>query len=122
MKNKKTLILVALMVSAVIDGIAHQLVSPNQPFAQVDIVFMFAGVILVFAWYRLDSNQHGYKRSPFLNVAVVAIAALALPYYFFQSRGFRGGLVETALFVGSAVLYSVLQYAGIYAVYFASKS
>lgn len=122
MKNPKAAIFIAVMLSALVNGVARQLMSPNQPFAEIDIIFMLASAFLIFAWYRIDSNQYGYKRSPFLNVAVVAIAALALPYYFFRSRGFRGGLAATALFLGSGVLYSLLQNAGVYAVYYARKS
>lgn len=122
MRNPKSIVLLVVMLSALVNGVVHQVMSPTQPFPPIDMLFLFAGAILIFAWYRLDSNEHGYKRSPFLNVAIVAFAALALPYYFFRSRGFRGGLVATLLFVGSVVLYSLLQYAGVCAVYFASKS
>jgi hypothetical protein len=122
MKNPKLLVLGLLLASAVLGGVARQIIAPGKPFAQVDIFFILAGAILVFTWFRIDANQRNFKRSPILNVAVVALAAVALPYYFFRTRGFVGGLAATAGFIGIAILFSAIQYAGSYAVYLATQS
>lgn len=47
-----------------------------------EIVFSF----LSFYWYRLDSDERRYRRSKPLNVGVIAVAAVALPYYLVRSR------------------------------------
>ena len=70
------------------------------------------GVFLVFLWYRFDTDAMNYRRSPLLNVAVVALALVALPYYFFRSRGFTRGLLASAMFLLVFAAYSLLQMAG----------
>lgn len=44
------------------------------------------GSLLIFAWYWADSTSRSYRRSPLLNVAMVAIGFLAVPYYLLRSR------------------------------------
>ena len=46
----------------------------------------FIGVALIFAWYYIDSTLHSYKRTKLLNIGVVAIAVIAVPYYLVRSR------------------------------------
>jgi formate hydrogenlyase subunit 4 len=70
--------------------------------------------LLIFGWYRIDSSQRGYRRSPWLNVGVVLLALVALPVYFFRSRGAKGGLTATAIFLAGIIGYSVLGLAGQY--------
>jgi CDP-diglyceride synthetase len=41
---------------------------------------------LIFWWYWADSTSRSYRRSPLLNVAVVAVAFVAVPYYLVRSR------------------------------------
>ena len=41
---------------------------------------------LTFWWFWLDSEAHAYKRSPFLNVGMIAIGLIAVPYYLLRSR------------------------------------
>lgn len=42
--------------------------------------------LMIFAWYYFDSKLHQFKRSKWLNIAVVGLAFLAVPYYVFRSR------------------------------------
>jgi apolipoprotein N-acyltransferase len=46
------------------------------------LIFSF----LCFCWYRLDSEQRQYRRTVLLNVGVIALAAVAIPYYVVRSR------------------------------------
>ncbi|MBP8267135.1 MAG: hypothetical protein KAX47_11330 [Zoogloea sp.] len=41
---------------------------------------------IVFAWYHFDSNARGYPRSRWLNISMVMVSLLALPYYLIRSR------------------------------------
>ena len=41
---------------------------------------------IVFAWYHSDSNARGYPRSRWLNISMVMVSLLALPYYLIRSR------------------------------------
>jgi hypothetical protein len=49
--------------------------------------------VLIFAWYYFDARARSYRRSPALNVLVVAFAIVAVPYYLVRSRekGQRAG-------------------------------
>lgn len=78
---------------------------------------MLSGAFLIFAWYRIDSEQRSYKRSTWLNICVVALAIFAMPYYFFRSRGVRGGLVASGVFLLAFVGSIFLTGAGHFAVY-----
>jgi peptidoglycan/LPS O-acetylase OafA/YrhL len=67
--------------------------------------------VLVFLWYRLDSNARGYRRTPLLNVGVIGLAFVAMPYYLVRSRpsGERGrALLRLAGFVLLMLLSATL--------------
>ena len=74
---------------------------------------------LVFAWYFLDSESHKHLRSKWLNIGVVALAFVAVPYYLLRSRpkGKKGvallRCIGFVIFIGifnvvGATLYSVV--------------
>jgi len=100
MSDKTTVLLLiatlSLVSGAVGGAFATGIVSASiaQP---LQIVLVLLSTLLVFAWYRLDSDARGYRRSLMLNAGVIGMSALALPYYFFRSRGFKGGLLATVL-------------------------
>lgn len=68
------------------------------------LVFSF----LCFYWYRLDSERRGFRRSRWLNVGVVMLAIVAVPYYLTRSRaqGEKGrallGLAGFVVLLGGA--------------------
>lgn len=119
---KKNSILVALAVVAFLNGATSQYLEPGVAFSRADIWYMFIAVSLSFGWYYLDSQQIGYQRSKWLNVGIIGIGVLALPYYFFRSRGFTKGFLCTVLFIMFAVAWSALQMGGAYAVYYGIQS
>jgi hypothetical protein len=41
---------------------------------------------LSFYWYRLDSEVRQYRRSRWLNVGIVMLGIVAVPYYLVRSR------------------------------------
>lgn len=120
--SQKNAVLVALAAVALISGVANQYFYPGRPFPPTTLWFLAAGALLIFAWYCFDARQIGYHRSPWLDVAVVAVAFVALPYYFFRSRGARKGLVATILFVLAGIAYSALTILGQYAAHVALQS
>lgn len=117
MRSPKNLVLLVFLLLGFLSGIARQLIAPGQPLSAVDVAVMLLGLLFIFAWYRLDSDQHSYRRSAALNVAVIAITIFALPYYFFRSRGFFRGLLATVLFIATGIAYSALQVGGEYVAY-----
>lgn len=42
--------------------------------------------LLCFWWYWLDAGVRRYRRTPLLNVAVIGIAVIAIPWYVIRSR------------------------------------
>jgi hypothetical protein len=122
MKNPKLIILALLMLAAFADGVSHQLTTPGDAFGPSDIVFAMIATLLIFIWYRLDSDEKSYRRTPFLSVSVVAVSVLAFPYYLYKSRGFCRGSVAVGLFLVCCAGYLVLQTAGQYAAYYAWQS
>lgn len=40
---------------------------------------------VIFAWYYLDSEARSFPRSKWLNIAVVGVALVAIPYYVARS-------------------------------------
>ena len=67
-------------MSAYLDS--HGIREPNWSVVSTSIGFS----LLVFWWYWVDSTLRSYRRSPLLNVAVVAVSFVAIPYYLLRSR------------------------------------
>ncbi|MGY0653075.1 hypothetical protein ACW7GZ_14690 [Luteimonas sp. A537] len=109
----QTIAVVLFGVLSFATGAVGQLMYPGLDLSPVDLWTMPVFLLLVFWWYRLDTTQLGYRRTPWLNVGVIAVAVLALPYYFFRSRGLKRGLLATiimlAVFIGSGLLTFVGQ-------------
>ncbi len=67
-----------------------------------------ASILLMFGWFMADSNEHNIERNIWLNIGVVAIGFIALPYYRFRYFGARRGAVfigwVIAAFVGTGIL------------------
>ena len=108
----------AFMVASFLAGAIGQYVYPGQLMPASDLWLMPLFVFLIFAWYRLDSEKRGYPRTKWLNIAIVAIALLALPYYLIRSRGWKRGLVATAIMLLYLVISGIAGAAGQYAVYY----
>ena len=120
--GKKSIILVALGLITFLQGVIGQYFYPGQLLPATDLWLLPVGIFLLFWWFVLDSKQRNYRRSPFLNVGVILFALLALPYYFFRSRGFKRGLIATGLFAVALVASSYLSTAGRYVAYYGLQS
>jgi amino acid permease len=83
-KTQVLALLVALtLVFGVVDARETTLGVQSNGWAVLStLLFSF----LCFCWYRLDSDAHRYRRTPLLNVGIVMIAILAVPYYIVRSR------------------------------------
>ena len=110
--SPKNWVLIALAAASLMSGAIDQYFYPGREFPPTAVAFMVVGVFLIFLWYRMDSNQIGYRRSPWLNVGVIALAIVALPYYFFRSRGAKRGAIATGLFLLVYIASSVLVMTG----------
>jgi len=122
MLGPKHLAVALFLLIAFLSGLARQYFSPGQLLSKVDLPFLLIGLFLIFFWFRLDSDQLGYRRTPVLSVMVLALTVVALPYYFLRSRGFLRGSIATALSLVVAVAYSMLQAGGEWAIYYGLQS
>ena len=109
--SKEQLCFWALFV-AVFDGVAREWFAPGQFLYAGDVVMLFLLGSIVYRWYDLDARDHAYTRPRTLDVAVIIVGALALPYYFLQTRGQRRGLIAAAYLGLVCALYWLLQSAG----------
>ena len=116
--RRKNVILLVLALISFLAGAVNQYFYPGVDFPKSDIPFIFLSLFLLFYWYHLDAIQHSYRRSVFLNISVILIAALAMPYYLFRSRGFKKGFIATIGFFALIVLFSYITVGGQYATYY----
>jgi FAD/FMN-containing dehydrogenase len=58
------------------------------------LLFLHAALsaILIFLWFRQDAHERGYQASIALQFFMLVLSVLALPWYFFRSRGGWGGV------------------------------
>ena len=119
---KKTLVLFGLFLTKFLEGALDQHFYPENPFNPVVLAATFVVLTAVFAWFRLDAIERSFHRSARLNIAVVGLALVAIPYYLFKSRGGQRGAAATAIFLLLVVACGAVQYAGAYAAYFAAQT
>lgn len=116
--SSKAWVLISLAIASFLSGVIDQYFYPGQEWPPTAVGFTVIGILLVFIWYRLDSEQMNYRRSPWLTAGVVALAILALPYYFFRSRGFGKGALATLAMLLGIIACNVLWIGGTYASYY----
>ncbi|UHQ18775.1 hypothetical protein LVB87_11340 [Lysobacter sp. KIS68-7] len=114
----KNIVWLALAVVSFLSGMADQYFYPGIPYPPTIIVATIACLLLLFAWYRIDAEQRGYRRSRLLDIGVILLAIVALPYYFFRSRGAKGGLLATGALIAAWIGSSMLVFAGSVATYY----
>ena len=94
------------------DGAAAYFLSPGQMFPPSSFVISIAALLVIFMWYRADSEIRAFRRTPLLSMGVVGLPIVAIPYYLFRTRGFRHGALATLVVVLVAIGYSALGYLG----------
>jgi hypothetical protein len=55
------------------------------------LVLGWIWVFLVYLGYRFDAEERGFQRTPWMNVAMIAVNWIAVPYYLLRSRGLEQG-------------------------------
>ena len=96
-----------LIAASAISGVIYALGLPPRTEQPIDIAFGIAISCVIFLWYCADAHERNYRRSVLLNVCVVFLYVVALPYYFFRSRGLRGGFAA----VSKSFLFVILMWA-----------
>lgn len=101
MNKRNAAFLSVLAAIAFFAGIIQQFaVRANAVLLQSGLPYGIFMLAMLFAWYKRDANERGYRRSMGLNIMVVALAIIALPYYLCRSRGFARGIAATFTFIG----------------------
>lgn len=115
MKPNRVLILL-LVYMAALSGMASYLDAHHiaEPAWSV-MVTSIAGSLLVFWWYWADSTSISYRRSPLLNIAMVAAGFLAAPFYLLRSRKEGQRLLALAKLIGFVLLMVVATVIGAFA-------
>jgi hypothetical protein len=111
MRNQSKVLIAALCVAFALGAVLSLARSPAQ-MEWLNGVSLLLSTFLTFAWYRYDSDARQYRRSYPLNVGVIALSLLALPYYLFRSRGLLSGLLALVLLLVLSIGLGALLFAG----------
>lgn len=68
-----------------------------EDYSRFDLAETFAGLALVYWWYHADKRSRGYAAGALMNATMIVALVIALPVYFVRSRGWKRGVVATAL-------------------------
>jgi hypothetical protein len=109
--QQKSQVLLAFAVVSFFAGANPVIAMSVESARMIELGLVFAMVFLIFLWYRIDADQRGFQRTTLLNVGIVMIAAVAVPYYLIRSRGWQEGpaavLKALLVFLGSIFLSSL---------------
>lgn len=109
----KALVLALLALAAVLAGLLDAWLGTDAgDWLLLNTLLSLVCAILVFTWYYLDSDVRGYRRTPLLNISIVAVGIVAIPYYLLRSRGAHRGLRACGLFLLALLAWFVLAAAG----------
>ena len=97
MKQKNVAIALLALVSFVAPLVEQLLSGRVEAFSGYDLAATGVSLVLIFWWYHIDKDEHGYRAGPLMNGGVLLLAAIALPIYFVRSRGWKKGAVTTGL-------------------------
>jgi hypothetical protein len=116
--HTKTKILLLMCALAVIEGVLLQAFFIDSPSsAPPRLAWLLPYSFLLFWWYCVDAEQRNYARSGWMNYGIILLAIVALPYYFFRTRGFARGLLANLLAVLTLALSLAMNIAGAMLVY-----
>ena len=110
----KSVVLLLLALAALLAGLLDPLLSSAGGGRDwIKMVLSLCCAILVFSWYYLDTGERAYQRTPLLNMMVVAVGVVAIPYYLFRSRGAQRGVRACGLFLLASLAWLLLAAAGL---------
>lgn len=98
--RKSPLLIVAFLILPFFGGMFDFIFRENQNlYSAYSFSKTLCAILILFAWYQQDTNHIGYRRTALLNLMVIALTIIALPYYFFRSRGLKKGGVYLLSFI-----------------------
>lgn len=72
--------------------------------AVIGMVWFLLVPMMGYVWFRLDSVERGFHRSPAWGPSIIMFTVLALPIYLYKSRAKGRRLKSLALFFGVVLL------------------
>jgi hypothetical protein len=105
-------LLLAWFALAFLDGAVGFRLFPFSRIPPTTFVASLAAGFIAFLWYRFDSDSRSLRRSLLLSIVIVGCPFLGIPYYLFNTRGFRRGAVACAVYALLLVGYGVVHYLG----------
>lgn len=107
-QRRKRLLLLSIAATAV----AYGLLLPADPGARAMILLAEVPSLmawaLFYAWYKTDVLQRRTSTSTAFNGLVILLGWIAVPGYFFRTRGALRGALSTLVFYASVVAWSLL--------------
>ena len=104
LQRQKQAALMALLGASVVLGILEVALGLPMQNAPERLLFTFVGnvalLVLGFRWLQLDARELDIRRPVWLNVGIVLLAAIFVPYYLFKTRPPERRLVAIAAFFG----------------------
>ncbi len=99
MTTHRKIIFILLMLSiasGLVDGYYAHLarITPGP----ANLLFAFLFTAAAFAWYYFDAKARSYHRRKLLDIAVIVLNIIAIPYYLIRSREKGHRLKSVALF------------------------
>jgi peptidoglycan/LPS O-acetylase OafA/YrhL len=104
LQRQKQAALVALLGASVVLGIVEVALGLPMQNSPERLLFTFVGnlalLVLGFRWLQLDARELDIRRPLWLNVGIILLAAVFVPYYLFKTRPPERRLVAIAAFFG----------------------
>ena len=100
MGRRKIIVLVCVGLAAMVVGFAETYLADFHGKSEALFVpHTIANAIFAREWFRADLAERNASASLLLSIMIWLVTIIALPYYFFRSRGLVGGAKSTGLFV-----------------------
>jgi hypothetical protein len=96
-KHKRIALVLLALVSLVMPVIETAITGHTEPFGAFAMIEVGLSLPLLFWWYHVDKEQHGYRAGPLMNGAILVAAIVAFPIYFVRSRGWKRGSIATGI-------------------------
>ena len=104
--KRKPLVLGLLALVSFASPIAERWITGRvEEMSPFDIGATIVSVALIFWWYHQDKAERDYRAGPLMNGGILALAIVAFPVYFVRSRGWKKGLLATAIAAAVLALY-----------------
>jgi CDP-diglyceride synthetase len=83
-----------------------------EPWSIYSYAYALLSAYAIYWWYVVDKRERAFRAGAIQNIGVAFLSFIALPIYFFRSRGWKWGLVNTVSVFAIVVALGALGYLG----------